>query len=435
MLSVSSALNIFSFQGQRFNREDTESTEGKEKEETFMDQKRRDFLSATAAAATLSAAGPLLAQPMPSAVPEVAVAQMSGPSVAVPGYAAPTEIKKIEIFNLRELEGLAQKVIPAGGFGYISSAAGDEWTKRENEAAYKRLTIVPRYLSGYKDANMTTTLLGAKIAMPIITSVMGGHGMAHVTAEAGTAKGTDAAGTLFTAPSQSTLTMEEIAKASPGPKWFQIYMPDDQGEAKELLQRAKAAGYLAIVLTIDGVISSNRETDRRNHFVSPLPQGNFPEPRSGNRRPFKPNLGWDDVAFIQQVTGLPVILKGVLSPEFAVMAVDHGCAGIQVSNHGGRNLDDVPASITVLPLIADAVGGRLAIVIDGGIRRGQDVFKALALGANAVAIARPIMYGLGLGGWMGVQVVLEHLKGELEMTMRLAGAKSIGEITKHYLTA
>jgi len=146
---------------------------GKEKEETFMDQKRRDFLSATAAAATLSAAGPLLAQPMPSAVPEVAVAQMSGPSVAVPGYAAPTEIKKIEIFNLRELEGLAQKVIPAGGFGYISSAAGDEWTKRENEAAYKRLTIVPRYLSGYKDANMTTTLLGAKIAMPIITSVMG----------------------------------------------------------------------------------------------------------------------------------------------------------------------------------------------------------------------------------------------------------------------
>jgi len=400
-----------------------------------MDQKRRDFLTATAAAATLSAAGPLLAQPAPPSIPPAAPAQIPTPSVSVPGYAAATEVKKIEIFNLRELEGLAEKVIPAGGFGYISSAAGDEWTKRENEAAYKRLTITPRYLSGYKDANMATTLLGSKIAMPIITSVMGGHGMAHVTAEAGTAKGTDAAGTLMEVPSQSTLTMEEIAKASPGPKWFQIYFPDDPGVARELLQRAKAAGYLAIVLTIDGVINGNRETDRRNHFVNPLPQGNFPEPRTSNKRPFKPNLGWEDVAFIQQVTGLPVILKGVLSPELAVMAVDHGCAGIQVSNHGGRNLDDTPASITVLPRIADAVGGRITIIIDGGIRRGQDVFKALALGANAVAIARPVMYGLGLGGWMGVQTVLEHLKGELEITMRLAGAKSIGEITRHYLNS
>jgi len=395
-----------------------------------MDRNRRDFLSVTAAAATLTAARPLLAQPVSSAASGEAGQQASA---VASGYAAPTEIKKIEFFNLRELEGMAQKVIPSGGFGYISSAAGDEWTKRENEAAYKRLTILPRYLSGYKSADMTTTLLGARISMPIITSVMGGHGMAHVTAEAGTAKGTDAAGTLFTAPSQSTLTMEEIAKASPGPKWFQIYMPDDPGKARELLQRAKAAGYLAIVMTIDGVVSSNRETDRRNHFVIPLPQGNFPEPAGPNPRPFKPNLGWDDVEFIQKVTGLPVILKGVLSPELAVMAVDHGCAGVQVSNHGGRNLDDVPASITALPRIVDAVGGRLTILIDGGIRRGQDVFKALALGANAVAIARPIMYGLALGGWMGVQMVHEHLRAELEMTMRLAGAKSIGEISKHYL--
>jgi len=400
-----------------------------------MDQKRRDFLTVTAAAATLTAAAPLLGQPAPPAAAEAAAPQMPSPSVSVPGYNAPTEIKKIDLINLRELEGMAEKVIPLGGFGYISSAAGDEWTKRENEAAYKRITIVPRHLSGYKEADTSTTLLGSKIAMPIITSVMGGHGMAHVTAEAGTAKGTDAAGTLFTVPSQSTLNLEQIAKASPGPKWFQIYMPEDPGVARELLQRAKAAGYLAIVLTIDGIVASNRETDRRNHFVNPLPQGNFPEPRTKNKRPFKPNLGWEDVAFIQQVTGLPVILKGVLSPELAVMAVDHGVAGIQVSNHGGRNLDDVPASITVLPRIVDAVNGRMTIVIDGGIRRGQDVFKALALGANAVAIARPIMYGLALGGWMGVQTVHEHLKGELEITMRLAGAKSISEISKHYLNA
>lgn len=400
-----------------------------------MDRKRRDFLSATAAAATLATAGPLLAQTTRLSAAAAVSPQARAPAPSASTYQAPTEVKKIEVINLRELEALAQKVIPAGGFGYISSAAGDEWTKRENEAAYKRVPIVPRYLTGYGDADLTTSLLGSNISMPIITTVMGGHGLAHVTAEAGTAKGTDAAGTLFTAPSQSTLTLEEVAQASLGPKWFQIYLPWDQGKAKDLLQRAKASGYLAVVLTVDSFVTSNRETNRRNHFLSPLPSGNYPgRVRGTGKSIFKSNLGWDDVAFIQQETGLPVLIKGVMSPEMAEMAVERGCAGIQVSNHGGRQLDDVPASITVLPRIAEAVGGRIPIVIDGGIRRGQDVFKALALGANAVAIGRPIMYGLALGGWMGVQAVLEHLKWELEMTMRLAGAKSIDEISKRYLT-
>jgi L-lactate oxidase len=395
-----------------------------------MDRKRRDFLSATAAAATLGAAAPLLPQMMPSA----ALPPPGQTVSSAAAYNAPTEIKKIEVMNLRELEALAQKVIPAGGFGYISSAAGDEWTKRENEAAFKRITIIPHYLSGYGDADLSTTLLGAKISMPVITSVMGGHGMAHATAEGGTAKGTDASGTLFTAPSQSNLSMEDIAKASPGPKWFQIYLPSDRGKATELLQRAKAAGYRAIVLTIDAFIPSNRETDRRNKFRFEVPRGNFFE-KNGEYKtyPQKANLGWDDVAFAQQVSGLPVILKGVLSPELALMAVDRGCGAIQVSNHGGRQLDDMPASITMLPRIADAVAGRIPIVMDGGVRRGQDVFKALALGANAVAIGRPVMYGLALGGWMGVQAVLDRLKEEFEMTMRLAGARSLGEISKRAL--
>jgi lactate oxidase len=398
-----------------------------------MDRKRRDFLSVTAVA-TLAAAGPLLKRTKSAQATAAPPPQAPVPGISASGYQAPTQVKKIEIFNLRELEGLAQKVIPPGGFGYISSAAGDEWTKRENEAAYKRLTIVPRYLTGYSDADLTTSLLGAKISMPIIVSVMGGHGMAHVTAEAGTARGAGAAGTLFTVPSQSNLSMEEIAKASPGPKCFQIYLPEDRGKATELLQRAKAAGYLALVLTIDGAAPSNRETDQRNHFRFDLPRGNFFS-KSGAYEvfPFKRNLGWGDVEFIRKTSGLPVIIKGVLSAEMAEMAIEHGCAAIQVSNHGGRQLDDVPATITVLPRIAEAVGGRIPIVIDGGIRRGQDVFKALALGASAVAIARPIMYGLALGGWMGVQIVLEHLKGELEMTMRLAGVRSLGEISKRYL--
>ncbi|HXW62606.1 MAG TPA: alpha-hydroxy-acid oxidizing protein [Candidatus Acidoferrales bacterium] len=386
-----------------------------------MDRTRRDFLSATAAAVTLSTTLPALA----SSDPQTATSS---------AYAAPTEIKAIDIINLRELEPAAQKVIPAGGFGYISSAAGDEWTKRENEAAFKRLTIVPRYLTGYKDADRSTTLLGSKVSMPIIVSAMAGHGMAHVTAEVGSSKGTGEAGALYTAASLSTKTMEEIAVASSGPKWFQIYLPADRGQAREILIRAKTAGYRAIILTIDTVVPSNRETDRRNHFRSPLPVGNFPgESGAYAAAPIKRDLDWEDVEFIWKTTGLPVLLKGVMSPELAVTAVERGCAGVQVSNHGGRQLDDVAASITVLPRIADAVRGRATIIIDGGVRRGQDVFKALALGAHAVAVGRPILYGLALGGWLGVQAVLQHLDGEFEMTMRLAGVRTIAEISSSYV--
>jgi L-lactate oxidase len=394
-----------------------------------MNRNRRDFLSATAAAVTFSTA-------LPATLASANRPPAPGQTSTAPGYAAPTEIKAIDIINLRELEGAAQKVIPPGGFGYISSAAGDEWTKRENEAAYKRLTIAPHCLSGYKDADRSTTLLGTKISMPIVLSPMGAHGMAHATAEAGSAKGTAAAGTLYIAATPSNLSLEEIAQASPGPKWFQLYMPVDRGVATELLGRAKAAGYRAIVFTIDTVVASNRETDRRNHFRSPLPAGNFAgQDTAYGRMGFKSDLDWEDVAFIQKTTGLPVLLKGVMTPELAAAAVERGCAGVQVSNHGGRQLDDVPATITVLPRIVEAVRGRGVILIDGGVRRGQDVFKALSLGANAVALGRPLMYGLALGGWMGVQAVFQHLDGELEMTMRLAGARTVPEISKRYLTA
>ncbi len=392
-----------------------------------MHSTRREFLSATAAAVTLSSALPASAAnaELPSAQSAVASA-----------YAAPTEVKAVDIINLREIEPAAQKVIPPGGFGYISSAAGDEWTKRENEAAFKRVTIVPRYLTGYKDADRSTTLLGSKVSMPIIVSAMAQHGMAHATAEIGSAKGAGEAGALYTAGSLSNYTLEEIAQASTAPKWFQIYLPADRGVATEILNRAKAAGYRAIILTIDTVVASNRETDVRNHFRSPLPLGNFPGVTGAYAAsPVKRDLDWSDVEFIQKTTGLPVLLKGVLSPEFAVAAVEHGCAGIQVSNHGGRQLDDLAASITVLPRIADVVRGRATIIIDGGIRRGQDVFKALALGANAVAIGRPVLYGLALGGWMGVQAVLKHLDGELEMTMRLAGVRTIAEISRRSVAA
>jgi len=395
-----------------------------------MARNRRDFLTSSAVAAALTGGAALL---KPSIV---AAADDSGPPLQhFPGYGAPTDVRAIEIINLRELEGQAQKVIPAGGFGYIASAAGDEWTKRENEAAYKRVTIVPHYLSGLDAADTSTTLLGNHISMPIVVTVMGGHGLAHASAEAGSARGAAAAGTLMIAPSQSNVTLEDTMKAGDGPKFFQLYIPKDRGMTRDVLLRAKTAGYKAVTITIDAFVSSNRETDVRNHFHSPLPNANFPGVGGGGygSSPFKENLGWDDIAYVRDVTGLPVFIKGVLSPALATEAIKHGVAGIQVSNHGGRQLDDTPASFTMLPRIADAVGGRIPIIIDGGIRRGQDVFKALAMGANAVALGRPVLFGLALGGWMGVQGVLEHLNTEFKMTMRLAGAKSVADISKAYL--
>ena len=250
-----------------------------------MNRNRRDFLGTTAVAATLAAAHPLLGQARsvesPAAVPPQTSASTSSSST---GYVAPAEIKKIEFGSLRDLDGQAQKILLPIAFNYISSAAGDQWTRRENETAYKRITITPRYLTGHSDTDTKITLLGASINMPIIVSVMGGHGLGHVTAEGGSAQGAHAAGTLFTAGSQSTLSMEQIAQATPGPKWFQIYMPEDEGKARELLQRAKASGYRAVVLTIDSVGGAESQAGRRTTFP-PIPIGNFPAklpmPRAG----------------------------------------------------------------------------------------------------------------------------------------------------------
>ena len=395
-----------------------------------MNRKRREFLSSTAVAATLAVTQPLMGKPVSAEIPAMEPPQAPDTNAAPPeAYQAPSEIKKIEFGSLRDLDGQAQRILLPIAFNYINSAAGDQWTRRENETAYKRITITPRYLTGHSDTDTKIALLGAPISMPIIVSVMGGHGLGHVTAEAGSAQGAHAAGTLFTAGSQSTLSMEQIAQATSGPKWFQIYMPEDMGKARELLQRAKASGYRAVVLTIDSVGGAETQISRRTTFP-PIPIGNFPGETSDARPAFKSSIGWDDVAFIQKVSGLPVILKGVMSAEVATLAVKHGCAGIQVSNHGGRSLDDVPATITVLPHIAEAVHGAVPIVVDGGIRRGQDVFKALALGANAVALGRPIMYSLALGGWMGVEQVLQQLNSELQAAMRHTGVQNIAEITR-----
>jgi len=399
-----------------------------------MNLRRRDvLLTGTAVAATAASTTTLLAQ----------VDTASRPSVQAAGqtdvYAAPASEQKISVVNLRDLAGQAEKVLPPFGYHFIAGGSGDEWTMRENETAFERWTIQPKYLSGIKAADLSATILGSTLSLPVITAPMGMHGFAHARKEEGSAKGTAAAGTLYTTTSVSNLSMEEIAAAiGAGPKWFQIFLPEDRGYAREQLQRAKAAGYSAIAFTIDTTVFGNRERAAKLGLTPPrhLGFGNLPkQPGLEGQNPDKQkvDITWDDVAFIQKETGLPLVLKGVMTPSQAAEAAKNGCAAVWVSNHGGRQLDNVPATISVLPKIADAVRGKVPIILDGGIRRGQDVFRAIALGASVVAIGRPVLYGLALGGAQGVEAVYQRLRLELTMTMRLAGVSSLRKITRDFV--
>jgi lactate oxidase len=398
---------------------------------------RRDFLlSGTIAAAAMSGASPALAQ---NNVPADAGMQQPAPSTAP--YEGSKANQRIKIINLIELEPEAQKILPVGGFGYISSGSGSNWTRRENMAAFERIHIDPQPLNGTEKVDLSVEILGSKLTMPVIIPPMGSHGLAHVSKEEGTAKAAHAVGTLMLTSTQSNLSMEEIAQHNPGPKWFQLYAMRDRGVLRELLQRAKAAGYTAIAPTVDNLFGYPREENIRNEFRPPRSLGKGNAPRSitdpaaaiAALDARKRDLNWDDMEFIRKESGLPVIVKGVLSPKVAAMAIKRGMDAVYVSNHGGRAFDGVQATITALPRIADAVQGRLPIILDSGVRRGADVFKALALGANVVACGRPVLYGLALGGSLGAQSVLEYMRDNLALVMRLAGTSSIKDISRENL--
>jgi isopentenyl diphosphate isomerase/L-lactate dehydrogenase-like FMN-dependent dehydrogenase len=359
-----------------------------------------------------------------------AYAQSAGRLDPIPSpYPAPSGERALKIANLNELEEEASRVLPKGAFTYIAAGSDNQWTLQENRRAFDRHVLRPQYLVGKDVPDLRTTLLGQDLSMPIIAAPMGAHGLAHVSAEEGTAKGTGEAGTLMTTSTASNKTIEDIAAATRGPKWFQLYLHDDRGPSRELLQRAKAAGYSAVVFTIDAFAPGSSDETTRLGFSFPpdLPLVNSKTPF------FKKSLSWDDVTFIQQTTDLPLILKGVLTPDIARRGIERGAAGIQVSNHGGRQLDGVPAALDALPAVVEAVRGRVPVIMDSGIRRGTDVFKALALGADAVALGRPILYGLALGGWMGVKSVYDRIKEELVRTMTIAGTANVKEIQRDFL--
>lgn len=349
--------------------------------------------------------------------------------------------QSLNIINFDLLEQEAKKAMTPAVYAFIAHASADEWTMRENRRAFNDFPILPHRLAGVsaQKVDLSIDLLGHRLPFPIVVAPMGAHMFAHPDAEVATASGAGLAGTLYESSGASNKPLEDIAKATPGPKWFQLYFNADLGVTRSLLQRARDSGYSAIILTADAL--GPEASDEFIRLGRPFPPGfafgNHDPQRGGigNFRNQKIDLTPDDIGFIRSVSGLPVIIKGVLRGVDADVAIKAGASAIQVSNHGGRQLDGVPGAISVLGEVVKAVNGRVPVLFDSGIRRGIDVFRALALGARAVAVGRPALYGLAMGGALGVQSVIEHLRDELRSAMLLAGARSIGDLSPAYLRA
>ncbi|MDW2975353.1 MAG: alpha-hydroxy-acid oxidizing protein [Alphaproteobacteria bacterium] len=348
-------------------------------------------------------------------------------------YRASARDKKITIYDIGDLESMVAQIIPQGGFDYIRGGAETENTMRRNESAFDAVDIYPRVMTGVDNPDTRTSIFGVDISMPIIAAPAAAHGLAHVTAEAGSARGVAAAGTIMSVSTYASSTLAKIAEAGNGaPQWFQLYLSKDEDATRALVKSAEDLGYSAIILTVDAPIGGNRVRDARNDFKFPLDLPNVP--RSGGQgigtifAAAKNNLTPYDVMWVKSMTDLPVIVKGIQHPDDADIAIGAGADAIWVSNHGGRQLDGAPAAFEVLSEIAVRVNKRVPIIFDGGIRRGQHVFKAVASGADVVAIGRPVIYGLALGGWRGVESVFEYLKADLQRVMWLAGAQTVAEI-------
>ncbi|WP_173636787.1 lactate oxidase [Aerococcus urinaeequi] len=353
-------------------------------------------------------------------------------------YNAPKEIKPIKVINTYELQDEAEKIVPKGGFDYMAGGSGDEFTLRRNTAAFNKKGILPRVLSDVEFPETKTSIFGIDINAPFIMAPIAAHGLAHETKEAGTAKGVSDFGTIMSISAYSGATFEEIEKGLDGsPRWFQIYMSKDDELNKNILDEAKADGATAIILTADSTLSGNRDRDDHNQFVYPFGMPIVSRYLTGDGKNMslnniysqsKQKISPRDVRFIAEYSGLPVFVKGIQTPEDALKAIGAGAAGIWVSNHGGRQLDGAPASFDVLADISKAVAGRVPIVFDSGIRRGEHIFKAIASGADIVAVGRPVLFGLALGGSEGVKSVLDYFKKDLERVMQLAGAQTVADI-------
>jgi isopentenyl diphosphate isomerase/L-lactate dehydrogenase-like FMN-dependent dehydrogenase len=334
--------------------------------------------------------------------------------------------------NVFEYEELARERLHPAVWDYYSAGAGDEVTLRANRAAFERIQLRPRMLVDVSQVSLVTTLLGAPVALPIGVAPAAMHGAACAEGECATAQAAGALGALMVASTESTRTLEEIAQAATGPLWFQLYFSSGTRErAQRLVRRAEAAGYRALVLTVDSPRWGRKERHARSEETFEWPPcGNFvgePSFAAGEDEDGAA-ITWADVDWLRAITPLPIVLKGILTAEDALLGAERGAAGIFVSNHGGRQLDTVVATLEALPEVVDAVAARCEVYLDGGVRRGTDVLKALALGARAIFVGRPVLWGLAAAGDEGARHVLELLRDELALGMALAGRPTLASI-------
>jgi 4-hydroxymandelate oxidase len=340
-----------------------------------------------------------------------------------------------------DFEEAARERLTPMAYSYYRGGAGAERTLVENRAAFSRYVIYYHVLVDVAERDLRTTVLGTEVAMPILVAPTAYHRLGHPDGELATARGAADAGTLFVAATLATVSLEDIARACSGPKWFQLYVHKDRGLTRALVQRAAAAGYRALVLTVDAPLLGRRLSDLRQGFALPpgMVMANLMESGGPSvlgesdlaRRIAQRHdaaLSFADLDWLSSLSALPIVLKGVVRADDALRAVESGVRGIVVSNHGGRQLDGAPAAIDALPAIARAVGERCEVFVDGGIRWGSDVLKALALGARAVLVGRPVLWGLATFGQAGVAQVLSLLRDELSEALALAGCQRVTDL-------
>jgi 4-hydroxymandelate oxidase len=347
--------------------------------------------------------------------------------------------------NLFEYEPLARQRVSRMAYDYVAGGAGDEITLRRNRECYDAIKLHPRVLIDVSLLETELELFGQKLPFPILLAPTAYHKLMHPEGERATARGAGAAEAAMVVSSFATTAIEDVAKAATAPLWFQLYSLPDAGVTRELVQRAEAAGCKALCVTVDTPVLGARNREERAHFK--LPEGvvienlravGFEARHPGgtaklHQAVLDPRLDWKRIEEIQGLTRLPVLLKGILSPEDARLAAERGLAGVLVSNHGARNLDTAPATIEALPRVVAAVEGRIPVLVDGGVRRGSDVVKALALGAKAVLIGRPYLWALAVGGAAGVEAAIRILRSEFEMAMALCGTPSLARIDRSVL--
>lgn len=373
---------------------------------------------------------------------------LKGQAQAVPSSLLSID-KPIDVMNIFELEQLAKERLPQMAYDYYRSGAWDETTLKANRESYEKYKIHYKVLVDVQHRDLSTTVFGHQVAFPILIAPTAFHKLAHPEGELATARAAVASNTLMTMSSLSNTLIEEVSVAANRNFWFQLYINKDRGFKRELVARATAAGAKALVVTVDTPLWGRREREIRNGFH--LPEGLsainlVPSDKDGVKKGnsgaglgqsfawmLDATLQWKDLDWLASITHIPVVIKGVCRPDDAKISISHGVKGIVVSNHGGRQMDSAPATIDVLSPIVDAVGDQVTVLMDGGIRRGLDAMKALAMGAKAVLVGRPVLWGLAAGGQQGVEKALSLLRDELDLAMALSGCRTLQDLNRDLL--